>query len=700
MPNQDGLKFLFDIQDKLTPKLIKMEAKAKSSAAKIDKAFTKASRSQEANSARAIKAEQRRIAAAEKAHAKSVALLKRQSDAFKRSMTRLASAATVAFAAVAGKAIQMAGGYDQAMRSVQAKTGATGADLDKLSAQAREMGRTTVHSATEAARGQAFLAQAGFDANEILSALPATLALATAGELDLASAADIASNVVSGFRLEIDKTGHVADVLAKSAASSNTSVAEMGAAMAKAAPAAASAGWSLEQTAAAIGVLANNAIKGEEGGTLLKTMLAKLAPTTGATAKKLEELGIEVHTITGGIKPLDEILQALAPHTDNTGLMFELLGTRGANAGLILGSLAEGELAQMTTALENSDGAAQEMADIMGGGLWGAIKKIQSIVESAYISFGERFGPVVEKLAGLFAKLPAPIQEVVVILGSLVGAMGGLMLIAPASFGALVQLPGKLIGLVKKIKLLTALQYLWNAALTANPIGLVVAAVALLAGGLLILYKRMKDRQQQEKEEAKAYKAELKRLKALKAAADKRRKSEEKEAKAAAKVAKALEKAQTAEIKRLKALEKAQEAAAKAAKELKKKQDALRESFEDTINPSEKLGGKIEFLIDEFDREDVVRKYSKEILDARDASVKYKTKLDPLIASMVDQAEVFVLMERVANNGVAALTKLVDINLVPLSTDVHNLGVQQRGLASALDGVNASVDAQNENLEN
>ena len=112
-----------------------------------------------------------RIAAAnrvDKAHEKSIKILKRASDEFKRSMGRMASAATVAFAAVAGKAIQMAGGYDLAMRSVQAKTGATGEVLMKsLSEQAREMGRTTVHSATEAARGQAFLAQAGFDVDQI-----------------------------------------------------------------------------------------------------------------------------------------------------------------------------------------------------------------------------------------------------------------------------------------------------------------------------------------------------------------------------------------------------------------------------------------------------------------------------------------------------------------------------------------------------
>ena len=164
MPAQDGLRFLFDIQDKITAKLAKIEAKSKSSAAKIDKAFTRASRSQEKNSARAVAAEQRRIAAVNKAHGQAIKLLKRESEAFKKSMTTARVCWTVAFAAVAAKSLSMASGYDKAMRSVQAKTGATGRTLERLTAQSREMGRTTVHSATEAARGQAFLAQAGFDA--------------------------------------------------------------------------------------------------------------------------------------------------------------------------------------------------------------------------------------------------------------------------------------------------------------------------------------------------------------------------------------------------------------------------------------------------------------------------------------------------------------------------------------------------------
>ena len=559
MPNQDGLRFLFDIQDKISAKLAKIEAKAKASAKNIDKAFTRASKSQQTNSAKAVASEQRRIIAVEKSHAKAVALLQRESDArsrstaktvaneqkriraveksharanalraseaakatqaanrtsaaqikaeqkrivavekshtkavslikresdeFKRSMGRMASAATVAFAAVAGKAIQMAGGYDLAMRSVQAKTGATGALMDRLSEQSREMGRTTVHSATEAARGQAFLAQAGFDVHEVLEALPATLALATSGELDLASAADIASNVLSGFRLETDQAARVADVLAKAADSSNTNVAQLGAALAKAAPSAAAAKWSLEETAAAIGKLSDAGIQGEEAGTALKTMMAKLAIDGGPAERLMAKMGITVKDTTGQMLPLNDILTALAPHANDVGVQFELLGTRGGNAGLVLGAVAQ-DAAVLTEELIDSAGWAQKNADIMAGGLWGAIKSIQSIIESAYISFGERFTPAIKTLAALFKTLPSPIQEVVVVVGSLAGAMGGLMLMMPNVFGAITRLPAKLVALNAKIGLSTlsvqgltlAIKNTWRALM--GPVGWVIAIVA------------------------------------------------------------------------------------------------------------------------------------------------------------------------------------------------------------------------------
>ena len=581
MPNQDGLRFLFDIQDKISAKLAKIEAKSTASAAKIDKAFTRVSKTQEANSAKAVASEQRRIIAVEKSHARAVALLKRESDSrartlqrssaasashtaksvaneqrrvvavekahtkavallkresdararstakavslvnresaararatakavsneqkrlvavekshakavtllkresaeFKRSMGRMAAAASVAFAVVVGKALQMAGGYDAAMRSVQAKTGATGDLMDRLSEQSREMGRTTVHSATEAARGQAFLAQAGFDANEVLEALPATLALATAGELDLASAADIASNVLSGFRLETDQTARVADVLALAASKTNTSVSQLGAALAKAAPSAAAAQWSLEEVTAAIGKLSDAGIQGEEAGTALKTMMAKLAIDGGPAERLMAKMGITVKDTAGQMLPLNDILMALAPHANNVGLQMELLGTRGGNAGLVLGAVAQDARA-LTGELENADGAAQRMADIMSGGLWGSLKAIASIVDSAYISLGQRFAPALQKVADLFAKLPSPIQEVVVVVGSLAAAMGGLMVMMPGAFGALTNLPNKIGQVTVAFRAL-------NLTMLANPFVLIASGLAL-AGVALYTFR-------------------------------------------------------------------------------------------------------------------------------------------------------------------------------------------------------------------
>ena len=494
MPAQDGLRFLFSIQDKITADLIKIEKKAKSSAAKIDKAFTRASKSQESNSARAVAAEERRVAAAQRANERRLKQIKREADAFKRSMTRIASAATVAFGAVAANSLSMGGDYDAAMRSVQAKTGATGEVLDKLSDQAREMGRTTVHSATEAARGQAFLAQAGFDANEVLSALPGTLNLATAGELDLSRAADIASNVLTGFALNVSEADRVADVLALTAQSTNTNVEQMGDAMKYAAAVAAAADADFEETAAAIGLLANAGFQGEMGGTALRGAMSKLLNPTKDAQKILDKLGITATTSTGSLLPLNEIVAQFEHSGLTAGDAMKVFGQRAGPGMLALVGQGSDALIELTGELKNAEGTAQKTADIMGGGLWGAMKKFQSIAESAFISFGERLAPAVVWGANVFGDLPGPIQEVVVIVGSLVAAMGGLMLIMPQSFGSLVQLPGKLAKLVTSINLVrvrtiamtvaqkaaTAAQWLFNAAMNANPIGLIIAAVGLL----------------------------------------------------------------------------------------------------------------------------------------------------------------------------------------------------------------------------
>ena len=257
----------------------------------------------------------------------------------------------------------MAGSYDKAMRSVQAKTGATAADMERLTAQSREMGRTMVHSATDAAEGQAFLAQAGFDVNEVLSALPGTLNLATAGELSLGRAADIASNVLTGFNLNVSEANRVADVLALTAQSTNTNVQQMGDAMKYAASVAAAADADFEETAAAIGLLANAGFQGSMGGTALRGAMSKLLNPTKAAQKILDKLGISAVTSTGSLKPLHEIVGQFEDAGLTAGDAMKIFGQRAGPGMLALVSQGSGALVELTAELKNAEGTAQKTAD-------------------------------------------------------------------------------------------------------------------------------------------------------------------------------------------------------------------------------------------------------------------------------------------------------------------------------------------------
>src|SRR5690606_20599175 len=153
-----------------------------------------------------------------------------------------------------GAVIKIGMDIEASMSHLLAVTGATRSEMKKLEALARELGETTKFSATDAAEAMGFLGMAGYDVNQILESMPALLDLTAAGQLDLGRAADIATNIVSGFNMTAKDTGRVSDVLAKAAASANTSVEQLGAAMSYVAPVAAGAGISLEETAAAIGI--------------------------------------------------------------------------------------------------------------------------------------------------------------------------------------------------------------------------------------------------------------------------------------------------------------------------------------------------------------------------------------------------------------------------------------------------------------
>jgi len=381
--------------------------------------------------------------------------------------------------------------FDEAMSKVAAVSGATGEQLAKLREQAKELGATTQFSASEAAAGMEFLARAGFEVDEIYSAMPGMLNLAAAGALDLGRAADITSNIMSEFSMEASEATRVADVLAKTAASANTDVEQMGEAMKYVAPVAAGLGISLEETATAIGILGDAGIQASMAGTTLRRGLLNLSAPTDSAAAVMEELGLQVFDAEGKMRPLREIIaqleEGMKGYTEQqkTAALSTLFGTAAVSGWMALLQRGSEDLANFTTELENSSGTSEEMAKIMMDNLSGAFKELKSALEGAAIAFGEVLEPIVRKvseriteLVRWFTGLDEQTKKTIVTIAAIAAAIGPVIFIA----GKLITTIGSLI----KIASLLGKGLIF---LATNPIGWVILAIgALIAIGYL-LYK-------------------------------------------------------------------------------------------------------------------------------------------------------------------------------------------------------------------
>ena len=298
--------------------------------------------------------------------------------------------------------------FEQGMNKVAAVSGATEAEMASLTAIAKDLGATTSFSAAQAAEGLGFLAQAGFDATEAGRALPGVLQLAAAGGIRLAEAADIATNVLAGYGLEVDQLARVNDVLAKASSSANTDVLQLGQAFKFAGPVASSAGVSFETSGAAMALMGNAGIQAEMAGTALRGAITKLVNPSGEAAAAIAELEISVTDATGRLLPFDQIIEQLEPHADKTGKIMKIFGQRAGPAMSALISQGADALREMTTALEQSGGTAQEIADKKLAGLTGAWTRLQSATEGVFIEIGSRLSPVLERLAALLTDRVLP----------------------------------------------------------------------------------------------------------------------------------------------------------------------------------------------------------------------------------------------------------------------------------------------------
>ncbi|MHC2067634.1 phage tail tape measure protein [Bremerella sp. T1] len=307
----------------------------------------------------------------------------------------LTSVAAVGAAPLAIAATTYANFADK-MAEVRAVTGATERQFGQLEAKARELGATTSYSASQVAEAMKFLGMAGFNPDQITAGIPAVLNLARAGSTDLATAADIASDVGSAFGLTADELGHVADVMATTASSANTSIEMMGETLKYAAPLAKAAGQSIEDTAAAIGVLGNNGIKASMAG----TDMAEIMKSIGSkSVKGIEAIGVKTSDAEGNIRNLLDVMKDIGAATAEMGqaerlAFFEASFGRAAKSALILADSGDA-MDDLRKKIDGAEGSAAEMAAMMDDNLGGAFRRFMSAFEGMQISIGKALdGPL------------------------------------------------------------------------------------------------------------------------------------------------------------------------------------------------------------------------------------------------------------------------------------------------------------------
>lgn len=324
-------------------------------------------------------------------------------------MKKSAAVIGVASVAAAKKTIDVGKSFEAGMSEVQAISGASGKDLEKLSAKAKQMGATTKFSATESATALKYMAMAGWKTNQMVSGLSGVMNLAAASGEDLGTVSDIVTDSMTAFGLKAKDSGHFADVLAKASSSSNTNVAMMGETFKYVAPLAGSMKYSIEDTATAIGLMANAGIKGSQAGTELRSILTRLVkPPKDAAA--LSALGISTTKADGSMKPMRQTMAELREKfsglTDSQKSQYAaaIAGQEAMSGLLAIVNASDSDFNKLQKAIDNSSGAAKKQADIMNNNLQGALYDLGSAAEAVGIGIYEDIKTPLTKAVGVGTK--------------------------------------------------------------------------------------------------------------------------------------------------------------------------------------------------------------------------------------------------------------------------------------------------------
>ena len=378
---------------------------------------------------------------------------------------------------IAGHAIATTITFDKEMSRVSAVTGATGKDFDALEASAREMGRSTSKTATEAAQAMEFMGLAGWNLTEIQEGLEPVLRASEAGMMDLGLTSDLVTDSMAALGIGTQDLSRYLDIGAKAQNTSNQSLQQFLEAMNTAGGVFKMFNVPLEESAALLGILANRHYKGAEAGNALISIMNNLTTGTGQSGKAMKALGIEVYDLTTGkfrgistiLKDINEKFKGMTEEQKNTYIQMIGGKTRTKELTAMLNGAGD-ELDELTDKLKSSDGALNDMAKTMQGNLAGQLTRLKSGLEDIALSIGKRFIPYLEKAVSWvqkvvdnFSGLSDSTLDTIIVIGGIVAAIGPFLL----AIGTLAT------GLAVAAGLLYAL---------TTPIGLVVAGIGLLSG--------------------------------------------------------------------------------------------------------------------------------------------------------------------------------------------------------------------------
>lgn len=418
---------------------------------------------------------------------------------------------TTVIGGVGVAAVKTAADFDSAMSQVAAVSGATGKDFDALRNKAREMGAKTKFSATEAAEAMNYMAMAGWKTEDMLSGIEGIMNLAAASGEDLATTSDIVTDALTAFGLSAKDSGHFADILAAASSNANTNVSMMGETFKYCAPIAGALGFSAEDTAEAIGLMANAGIKSSQAGNALRTIMNNLASDVKISGKAIGDVTIATTNADDSMRDLSDILadcrSAFGNLTESEKAQAaeSLVGKNAMSGFLALMNAGEGDIDKLSSAIDNCDGSSEKMAMTMQDNLAGQLTILKSQLQELAISFGDILMPairsIVSKLQSFVDKLNGMdegTKRTIVTIAPLVASIGPLLIIigtAISKIGVAMQGFVKLANGVSKLKVAiqggTGVLGKLGAALggISAPVLAVVTVIAVLVAAFVHLWK-------------------------------------------------------------------------------------------------------------------------------------------------------------------------------------------------------------------